>query len=216
MLEEFDLDVRRSALTKSYEKLQEKFKALRKQTFIALMWHSMQFPNPKITHEYNLNRDELDNYMRKLSAELEHAGKNNFYYWDTGINELFDKFHGAICKCYEHLSLDKEKLVEPFKELEDYYARTLTLLSDRNQTLCDEFEQKLIRFRADMLRLQTDIAFILRRNMIDEVEQQGKITLDNITSGQNLLQEADDSEPEEMVFESVASEEETNQEPGEL
>ena len=129
---------------------------------------------------------------------------------------MFDYFNKFIHGSYQKLSLDREKLVEPFKDLEAYYAQTLTLLSDRNQTLCEEFERKLISFRADMLRLQTDIAFILRRCMIDEVEAQGKITLDSITSGQNLLNEADDSQTEEMVFESTSSDGETNLEPGEL
>ncbi|MBQ7178017.1 MAG: hypothetical protein IJS08_11445 [Victivallales bacterium] len=210
MFEEFDLDVRRSALTKSYEKLQEKFKALRMQTFIGLMQYSTYFVVDTKNFVYELTKQELERYSKEIGRD------DVWYQWYKCQDYVFDYFNNFIHGSYQKLSLDREKLVEPFKDLENYYAQTLTLLSDRNQTLCKEFGQKLISFRADMLRLQTDIAFILRRNMIDEVEEQGKITLDNITSGQNLLNEADDSQTEEMVFESTSSEDETNLAPGEL
>lgn len=192
MLEEFDLDVRRSALQKSYEKLKQKFETLRLQTFIGLMHHSRLCVSSKM-HDYDIERDRLrsyidDNFTRQL-------GLNNYFSRYGGTIE--GDFADACHRIFQELSLDQEKLIEPFKDLEAYYAQTLTLLSDRNKTLCEEFGQQLISFRADMLRLQTDIAYILRRNLIDEIEADGQITLDSITSGKNLLPEISGTEEQD-------------------
>ncbi len=184
MYEEFDLDVRRSALQKSVEKLQEKFARLRKLTFKGLMFQSIYL---------TFKREPY-----KIVEEMLGGCFTFEYYRYDGVNK--------VIRDYKAESFDKVKLCEDFRDLEDYYSQTLTLLSDRNQELCSEFEKQLIAFRTDMLRLQTDIAFIIRRNMIDEVEEQGMITLDNIASGQNLLTASEDLSEEELFYDCTSTE----------
>ncbi len=187
MLEEFDLDVRRSALQKSYEKLKQKFETLRLQTFIGLMHHSGLCVDSK-SRDYDIETGRFRGFFKGFKVSCNP---------DNYTSAIQNYFAGSCHNIFQELSLDQEKLVEPFKDLEAYYAQTLTLLSDRNKTLCEEFGQQLISFRADMLRLQTDIAYILRRNLIDEIEAGGQITLDSITSGKNLLPEISETEEQD-------------------
>ena len=187
MLENFDTDIRKAALEKGMSNLINGYNKLRWAAFQGLCY-------------YVLSDYECYTSYKSISS-IDHPN-------------LLDKYSTANCfrtvvRCpYDHVSIgfegcdikyrswqvsnekeySAETLVKPFEELEAYYAQVLDLLSDRNPALCGQFEGVLIDFRVKLLKLQADIAIILRYKQIYEARENGEFTLDNATAP-NLLSE---------------------------